>query len=193
MLIVLSALIGSRDLLPSSAWRASTAVPVEVSYNKSADKEALFRAEISYVTKAEWKQELQQLFEDLQAVALDAGDDNDDNDLERTRRIDQSLDKIKYVYPHINSRAKLLSTSVEELLGHPDVRYVLDSTKKIFESTKKQFAASIKHYIDSGDQDGKTSTHWPLLKLVKVFVKAPILESGIVLVVSPSPCSTLQS
>lgn len=98
MLIILSALIGSRDLLPSSAWHASTAVPVEVSYNKSADKEVLYRAEISYATTAEWKQELQLLFEDLQAVALDASGDNDDNDLERTRRIDQSLDKIKYVF-----------------------------------------------------------------------------------------------
>jgi hypothetical protein len=163
-----------------------------VSYNKSADKEALYRAEISYVTTAEWNQELHLLFEDLQSAALDAGDDDGDNDLERARRIDQSFDKIKYVYPHINSRAKLLSTSVEELLGHPEVRDVLDSTKKIFKSTKKQFAASIKRYIDSGDPDGKTSSHWPLLKLVKVFVKAPILESGIVLVVRPSPCSTLR-
>lgn len=161
-------------------------MPVEVSYNKKTDRESLYRAEIIYITAEEWEQELQLLFQDLEAVASEETGDDDENDSERAERINQAMDKIKYVYPHIDTRQKLASASLEGLMRHPDVRGVLNSTIPIAHSSKKSFAAAIKGYIDSGDSDGKTSAHWPLVKLVKVYVKAPILESGIVLVVSPN-------
>ena len=183
--MICSALIGAYDLLPCSHWRASTSVPVEVSYNKKSDMESLYRAEIVYITTTEWEQELQLLFEDLQAVASGEAGDDDEDDSERAERIKKAIDKIKYVYPHINTRQKLVSTSVEELMSHPDISAVLSSTKTIAQSTKKKFALAIRRYIDSGDSDGKTSAHWPLVKLVRVYVKADILKSGIVLVVSP--------
>ncbi len=171
-------------MLPSSAWRASTAVPVEVSYNY--DERSLFRAEVIYITAEEWSRELKSLFEDIQAASGSGTDDEDDEgEAERKDRINQSFDKIKYVYPHIRSLAKLGTVSVEELLNHPEVRDVLGSTKPIAKPSKNQLSTAILRYIDSGDHNDKISSHWPLVKLVKVFVKSDLLEPGIILVDLP--------
>lgn len=117
-------------MLPSSTWRASTAVPVEVSYNRDRDPAAAFRAEVVYISKDEWRQELDSLYDGMLRASLghvhrnltfvdvkaaDSGGEGDDgeDDSERKDRMNKALDKIKYVYPSIRSFAKLKSTSPE--------------------------------------------------------------------------------
>ncbi|KAE9365442.1 hypothetical protein N431DRAFT_549648 [Stipitochalara longipes BDJ] len=178
---LMNALIGCNNLLPSSSWRASTAVPTEVSYNKSMDAEKLFRAEVVYITAAEWQAELESIFEDIHASATD---ENNEVDEERKERIKQSFDKIKCVYPHINTRSKFESTSVEQLLEDSAVFQLLGSTQTIEKRTRLQLSDAIKSYIDSGDNTG-SAHHWPLVGRVRVFVKSSILEPGIVLVDLP--------
>lgn len=150
------------------------AVPTEVSYNKSLDKDKLFRAEVVYITQAEWREELESIFEDLRAEQVSATDEDNEIDEERNERINQGLDKIKYVYPHINTRQKLESASVEDLLT--EVRDVLGSTKLIEKHTRSAFSDEIRQYIDSGEQSSKKTPHWwPLIKLCRVFVKSSVL------------------
>jgi hypothetical protein len=70
--------------------------------------------------------------------------------VQRKDRIAQAFDKIKYVYSHIRSQAKLASCSIGELLNHADVRDVLGTSQVIAKPTKNQLSHSIKQYIDSG-------------------------------------------
>jgi hypothetical protein len=150
------------------------AVPTEVSYNKSLDKDKLFRAEVVYITQAEWREELDSLFEELCGEQVSATDEDNDIDEERIERINQGLDKIKYVYPHINTRQKLESASIEDLLT--EVRDILGSTRLIEKHTRSAFSDEIRQYIDSGEQSSKKTPHcWPLIKLCRVFVKSSVL------------------
>jgi hypothetical protein len=145
------------------------------------NREKAFRAEVVYITLAEWREELQSIFEDLEQASTNEGDDAVDE--EQKERIKQSLDKIKCVYPHINTRSKLESTSIDCLLESPEVCNVLGSTRTIEKRTSAQLSDAIRPCIDSGDNSG--SSHWPIVKLVRIFIKSSILEPGIILVDLP--------
>lgn len=180
---LINALIGSAQLLPSSAERACTAVPVEVAYNKSNNPDSKYILEVNYVTKDEWQAELAQLFAAI--AAQEKGDESEDGetDTESKMIIEESLDKIKHVYKDIKTVEKLKSSKIDALLGHNLVRDILGSTKVLKMSNKANFTRALLEHIDSGDTSHST-TFWPLVKLVKVFVKAQMLEHGLVLVVS---------
>ncbi len=152
------------------------AVITELNYNKSSDPDKLFRAEVVYLSAAEWRSELESIFEDIHTEQASAteGDGENEVDEERKGRIKQSFDKIKCVYPHINTRAKLDSASVEELLA--PVSPLLGSTKLIEKRTRPQLSDEIRQYIDSGDNTA--SVHWPLVSVVRLFVKSSVLEPG---------------
>ncbi|KAK0105169.1 hypothetical protein ONS95_004433 [Cadophora gregata] len=179
---LINALVGYRNLLPSSAERACTAVVVEIAYNSSNDKDALFQSEIVYITRDEWRDELERFYEDLEAPA--ATDDDQESDTERRERIKETLDKLKCVYPRVKSVEQLRSSSVEQLLQDPAVCNLLGRVVKVKSGTKVQFSNTIKNHIDSGDNDG-TAAQWPLVKLVRVFVKSDFLKHGITLVDLP--------
>lgn len=181
---VVNALLGMRDLLPSTTGRACTAVVVEVSYNKNEDAGSRFRAEVVHVTEEDWRAELEQLFQDLQPQAADDDDEETGTD-ERSARMNQAFEKVKVVYPHIKTLDGLKATSVASLLAHVTVAKILGSDQKIAMKSKKDFSAALQPYVDSGCSNAKTGAIWPLVKLVKVFVKAPILEVGITLVDLP--------
>ncbi|KAH7390044.1 hypothetical protein BKA64DRAFT_757002 [Cadophora sp. MPI-SDFR-AT-0126] len=181
---LINALIGYRNLLPSSAERACTAVVVEIAYNPSNDSDAVFRSDIVYITRDEWRDELERFFEDLEAPVARDDDQDEESDIERRERIKETFDKLKCVYPHIKSMDKLRSSSVEKLLLDPAVCNLLGTVVKVKCATKMQFSKMIKSHIDSGDSDG-TSAQWPLVKLVRVFVKSEFLENGIILVDLP--------
>jgi hypothetical protein len=147
------------------------------------NRDKAFRAEVVYITPAEWREELQSIFEDLEQESTNEGDNAVDE--EQKERIKQSLDKIKCVYPHINTRSKLESTSIDSLLESPEVEVcnVLGSTRTIEKRTRAQLSDAIRPCIDSGDNSG--SSHWPIVKLVRLFIKSSILEPGIILVDLP--------
>ena len=166
--------------------RACTAVVVEVSKNDVYDIASRFRAKIFFMSRNEWKAELEQLFLDLQpeSAAMDKDDDETDPD-ERNDRILQALDRVKAVYPHIKDIDGLMATSAAELLQHSSVSKLFGSPAEIAHKSKTKFSKALKVYIDSGNSNSKAAALWPLIKLVKVFVKAPILDTGITLVDLP--------
>lgn len=182
---LINAIIGFPKLLPSSAERACTAVPVEVSFNKSNDPNAKFRAEVVYFSQDEWRVELEQFFADITAQENINNDGDDDGaDEERQDRIKIFIDKIKFVYSEFSTRTleKLKASNVEALLMHSALKGVIGCSKEIRKSNRADLAGSLLAHVDSGDSS-EGITFWPLIKLVKVFVKSSVLEHGLTLVV----------
>ncbi|KAF4627197.1 hypothetical protein G7Y89_g10955 [Cudoniella acicularis] len=182
---IVNALLGIPHLLPCTTGRACTAVVVEVSYNKSSDPLAKFRAEVVYISKEEWSSELEQIFEDTNSEIAGREGENDEPDTERVERVRQTLDKLRAVYPHIKSIESLRSTTTFDLLNHNAVCEILGGTRSIELGSRSEFSQAIAKYVDSGNSSKKKFAQWPLVKLVKIYVKAPILENGITLVDLP--------
>ena len=61
---LLNALLGEKDILPTNGMRACTAALIELSYN-SIDQGERYLAEVEFISKEEWAQEEEALFEDL--------------------------------------------------------------------------------------------------------------------------------
>lgn len=177
---LINAILKEPNLLPTHSLRACTAVVVEIAYNGSDDKSALYRAEVEFVEADGWQKELEVLFRDVDAHFEDSEFADIDEDLDRLSRIKEGLAMFKNVYPHLRSIDELRSTSVSKLMQYGNVRRVLGSTKNIRNANLNAFAKAIRPYIATNDLDNLD--FWPMIKCVKVFVKAPILESGIVLV-----------
>jgi predicted GTPase len=55
---VINAMLDEERLVPTNCMRACTAVVTEISWNKSTDPYSKYRAEIEFITKADWEKEL---------------------------------------------------------------------------------------------------------------------------------------
>lgn len=167
------------NLLPTSSYRASTAVVVEIAWNDDMSAETAFRAKINFIRAEDWRAELEQLFTDLAMSSTE--EDDMEEDEERESRINEIFDKLKCVYPHIRTRENLQEMSVEKLMEDPYVMQMLGNPKNISGSELISFASAIRPYIDSG-VSGKHSAPWPLVKIVQVYCKAEILHQRVCLV-----------
>lgn len=169
----------SDEILPRSEEAASTAVPVELLFNYSTDEEKKYRAVIEGISTSEFRRELEDLYADKEAWGIGAAGDEDELDVETLHRINDTLSKLKCIYPHLQTTEDLSRTSVEKLLSDPDVKSILDVSKTIECGGSKQFARSIKEFIDAsrpkGDQAVEISL-WPLVKVVKIYSTAEILR-----------------
>ena len=108
-------------------------------------------------------------------------------------RIKAAFQKLRCVYPHVNSYKDLKTCSVQNLLDHPNVKGILGKSKVISDPTRDGFAAKIKPFIDSSnskEEGGKLFAQWPLVKLVRILVKSEVLKHGIVLVDLPGSMDT---
>jgi hypothetical protein len=168
-----------------------TAVVTEVSWNASDDEAQRFRARIDYITKAEWKAELDFLYNDLNNSISDddnsEGEEYADEAMDRHNRITATLSKIRHVYPHI-SEDQIRTMPTEELLVDSNVYEPLGTAKIIKERGLDTFRSKIKRYIGSSTfrgENAKRFAQWPLVKLVRIAVKAKILKNGSVLVDLP--------
>ncbi|KAI9046963.1 hypothetical protein LZ554_009038 [Drepanopeziza brunnea f. sp. 'monogermtubi'] len=189
---MINALLEEEDLLPADDEKACTAVCVEISSNTGPTK--AYRAKIERISAEDWKIELEKLFQDISDQALNKDGEDGEPDLERDMRIKTAFQKLTCVYPYIETIADLKIYTVSNLLNHPNIKDVLGKTKHIVEKTLDEFAAAIKPYIDSSkskQEGGKQSfAHWPLVKLVHLWVKSTILQHGIVLVDLPGSMDT---
>jgi hypothetical protein len=100
-----------------------------------------------------------------------------------------AYDKIRCVYPFLKSdEIKRSKFEVHELVEHPSVRNFFGTTKRIASATSEEFLSLLQRFIDSKEKspgkkkDPDAIEFWPLIKVVKIFVRSPILKSGLVLV-----------
>ncbi|KAG4429176.1 hypothetical protein IFR05_015342 [Cadophora sp. M221] len=145
-------------VLPRSEEAASTAVPVEVSYNDSEDPNAVYRAYIEGISGAEFTKELEELFADKLAWDQGAGKENEEIDFDMLQRMTATLSKIKCLFPKLQTLDDLKSTSVQELLGHPEVQRLLDSKQDITSNNLPKFTEAIKRYIEANKPDTETES-----------------------------------
>jgi GTPase SAR1 family protein len=184
---VINALLDYEELLPCNCTEACTAVAVEISWNTSNEKASGNRAVIQFMTAEEWKEELQNLVTVLLSLEPEARLDPVDDDT----RIAST--KIKNVYPDYDL-STLTEQSVTELMNDSVVAKSLGQNLVIEKppGKEKQFAAAIAPYIDSSPKavtvsgrSKKKTPYWPLVKVVKIYTKARVLETGLVLVDLP--------
>jgi len=192
---MINSLLEQEDLLPADDEKACTAVCVEISWNASDNRKEEYYVKIERISEDDWRTELEKLFQDISDQALNKDGDDGEPDLERDMRIKTAFQKLKCVYPFIKSLADLQAYKVKSLLEHSNVKDILGKSKNISEESREAFAAAIKPYIDSSTSkeegsSGKAFAHWPLVKLVRLYVKSRILKDGIILVDLPGSMDT---
>ena len=181
---MINAILEHDDLLPADDEKACTAVCVEIRWNPNDDPKFAYLAKIDRISREEWKIELEKLFKDISDHAQNKDGDDGEVDLERDLRMKTAFGKVKCVYPHIKAMTDLVTYSAENLLDHPNIKSVLGTSKFFNSGSREEFSTLIKPYIDSSNSkeggSGKSFAQWPLVKLVSLQIKSPILKDGIV-------------
>ncbi|TGO13280.1 hypothetical protein BTUL_0073g00480 [Botrytis tulipae] len=182
---LINALLSERNILPISHEEASTSVIVEISYNTRSDYH--YVAEVLPIAESEIIKELKQLFDDKKAWDAQEKEENDEVDPELKQRMEFVFDKYSCVFKRLRSLDALKSLSVEELLEDTNAKNMLGQRRIIEKSSLREFSKTIKPFIDKSKQvgDGFAYSLWPLVKVVKLYIKADILKTGIVLVDLP--------
>ncbi|KAH6636266.1 hypothetical protein F5144DRAFT_645099 [Chaetomium tenue] len=185
---VINAVLNEECLVPTSCMRACTAVITEISYNYSEQEDQKYCAEIHFVAKEDWIRELRVMLADIIDGQDGLGTELTNSDSETA----VAYHKMRAVYPFLKSEGLNKGTfDIEELVTHPSVKGLLGTVKQVASSTSKEFLGLLKRFIDSkekaggGEKKSDEMEYWPLIKVVKVFVRSPILESGLVLVDLP--------
>jgi hypothetical protein len=190
---LINGLLEAIDCLPADDEKACTAVCVEIAWNGIDDPERTYRAKIDRISLEDWQAELEKLFQDISDEALNKDGENGEMDLERDMRIQGAFQKLKCVYPHIRTQKDLVTYTVHNLLDHPNVKNILGKSKIIESSNLEDFSAAIKPYINSSnskEDGGESFAHWPLVKVVQLYMKSRILKDGIMLVDLPGSMDT---
>jgi len=171
--------------------RACTAVITEISYNELDIK---YRAEIDFITKEDWERELRLLFEEL----LDANGHISRESSNEDSEASVAYAKIKAVYPTM-TKDMIEESSVEALMAHSNVS-VLGTNRKIEHNDSLIFYKRLQAIVDSREKTEKSKNkeqrkaeatqpaYWPLIKVVRLFVKSPALATGAIIVRLPHAC-----
>jgi hypothetical protein len=191
---VINAMLDEERLVPTNCMRACTAVVTEISFNVSTEPSSRYRAEIEFVTHEEWEKEVTTLMKEFLTEAgglsRDVADENSNAGV--------AWAKFHSVYPQ-RTRDSLSECTVESLLAERSVLAVLGTTKQINTAYSTSFYQQLQRYVDSkekvtkkgkdkDDKARKTSSdmeHWPLIKVVRIYVKAQALSTGAVIVDLP--------
>ncbi|OJZ83876.1 hypothetical protein ASPFODRAFT_62985 [Aspergillus luchuensis CBS 106.47] len=199
---LINAILDEKNVLSTDCMRASTAVATEISYNQGATK---YRAEVEFIERHEWERELEVLFEEL----LDHQDEVTRGAIPKNSDAAVALDKIKAVYPMLTPK-DIFNAPVANLMASERVTDLLGTTMGFEEDDPKAFSTKLKSYIDSKGKRGRpkksakkqdadehpdsvsdTETAnqdiglWPLVRVVRIYTKAPALATGAVLVDLP--------
>lgn len=188
---VINAMLDEERLLPTNCMRACTAVVTEISYNSKND---LYRAEIEFISQAEWRKELTVLFQEL----LDShGNISREAVLNEDSEAGIAYAKLRAVYPHL-TKDTMATATPERLMEHKNAN-VLGTVKDIEYDNAPDFYQALQRFVDSKEKVRKpvpgknpfeakstqTVEYWPLIKVVRLYVKSPALETGAVIVDLP--------
>ncbi|KAL1946555.1 hypothetical protein VTO73DRAFT_14659 [Trametes versicolor] len=179
---LINALLGlGENVVPTSAIQACTAVVTEIAYNPNQG----LKAEIEYLTPAEWKEEVNVLLEDIR----------DPTNSDTTEEVEIARAKVKAVFPSVSLNALEKMTADELLAKNSALSIILGSTLRIVDDSPTRFSQELSRYLDS--QEGFFDTpaneepsvlppaYWPLIRQVRIFVHCAVLSSGAVLVDLP--------
>ncbi|RYO85874.1 hypothetical protein DL762_005021 [Monosporascus cannonballus] len=141
---LINALLQETHIVPTNCVRACTAVITEISWNPSDNPEERYIGNIEFISKEEWRYELDHLFSDLmQSNGSLTGDSTN-----KATDAGVAWAKIRAVYPHITKEA-LPKTDADSLANDPAVGSLLGATKTIHRATAQTFYNDIRVYVDS--------------------------------------------
>lgn len=180
---VINAMLDEERLVPTNCMRACTAVVTEISYNYAEGSP--YRAEIEFISKSDWQKMLKLLFQDL----FDGS-----GQVSRECTVEDSESGIAYaqvkaVYPRL-TKEEMAEVPIEKLMAHDNV-LCLGTTRNLESEDALIFYKKLQRYVDSKE---KTETDkkkpremefWPLIRVVRLYVKAPALSTGAVIVDLP--------
>ena len=190
---VINAMLDEERLVPTNCMRACTAVVTEMSWNDSNDTFSKYRAEIEFISRADWEKEVATLMKEFMTehgtLSRDVSDQNSDAGI--------AWAKFHAVYPKI-PRDSLDGCTVANLMADSGLN-VLGTTKKINAAVPYRFYHELQKYVDSKekvtkkvndkDKDKQKKSfemeYWPLIKVVKIYTKASALSTGAVIVDLP--------
>ncbi|ORY18048.1 hypothetical protein BCR34DRAFT_474147 [Clohesyomyces aquaticus] len=189
---VINAMLEEERLVPTNCMRACTAVVTEISWNYNTEPSSKYRAEIEFIAAADWEKELHALMKEFLT----------DNGTLSKEASDQGTDagvawaKFHAVYPKV-AKDMLGDCGVSGLMTEKSVQNVLGTTLKINKANPEPFYRELQKYVDSKekstgkdkDKENRKLIHsmeyWPLIKVVKIYVRAPALSTGAVIVDLP--------
>ncbi|KAM9346664.1 nuclear GTPase SLIP-GC-like [Symphorus nematophorus] len=170
---LINAVIEEKDLLPSGSISACTTVMIKVEANMQNSK---YEADIEFITKEEWKDELWSIFNFL-------GDQENDHDKDEDYH--DNVDKLSALYGE-----EWKNKSPENLMDNKyfkEIPEFLLSRRKVLtcESGKELSAKCVKYTRSDGDSKEVKRWYWPLVKCVTVRVPDNHLLQHVTLVDLP--------
>ncbi|OIW24673.1 hypothetical protein CONLIGDRAFT_692138 [Coniochaeta ligniaria NRRL 30616] len=174
----INSIIGFIDLLPSSNEAAATAVPCLIAYNDDPDLDARFRAEVTFKSEHDVRQELDEYFDALTILEeIRKGSQSEDSEANEAIQPDNASESAaKARHALKTDRLKDLDTVEEDnqdlldmvsavfgldetelkaettdslLAKHPDVHNLLGQMIPVVGSDVNEFSDRIKPYMDS--------------------------------------------
>ncbi|KAJ3546491.1 hypothetical protein NM688_g5511 [Phlebia brevispora] len=175
-------------LVPTHGFQACTSVPVAISYHS----DDCIKAEIRFMSREELESNLTAILGDLhdeQGVF---------NPSSLAQETSMAWAEVKALYPHLHEMdpMQISSLTAKDLLSSDEyISTLLDRKKETFELKDLQaFARKVHRYLQPPEampRTGNTSQQrtrralWPLVKKVDVYLKAPILSTGLNLIDLP--------
>jgi len=198
-------------LLPTNCVRACTASPTEISYNFSEDPNKLYRAEIEFISQDSWIQDLSISIGDLSDApgGNQASDPTGDSDaaiaLRKIQAVYPGIKKEEILSEGTELANRECIRSVfgitQEIYTQKDkelykqIQKFVDSKEKCRGQPSKVQAIASDSKDNDPDPDAEHTAalennsaadlefeYWPLIKVVRIFTKAKVLELGTVLV-----------
>jgi hypothetical protein len=188
------------ELLPSSNSEAATSCACRVSWNDDDDPDHKLRAEIVFRSREDVALELEHFFamiQERQQLKERELDDDDEpfarmeEEAEMESAIAEGFNKISAIWGLDEYTAECMSTE-ELLLSNPDILQLLGTTKTVCSQDAEQFAEDVKPYLDSSETLQGFRV-WPLITEARLYVKAPFLKHGVVLVDLPGLSDAVES
>ncbi|XP_067332137.1 nuclear GTPase SLIP-GC-like isoform X2 [Channa argus] len=165
---LINAVIGEKDLLPNGNISACTTVMIKV----EATPNLKYEAEIEFITKEEWKDEMWPLYNIVR--------DNEDQEEEDGKNDHEINEKRSALYGE-----ECKNISFENLLDNKCFReipeFLRGKPKFLKSETAKELSAQIVKYTrrdpEDGQYEGVKQWYWPLVKCVTVKVpRNPFLQ-----------------
>lgn len=183
---LINALLDEEDIIPTNCMRACTAVPTEICYNYDDSSKGSYRGEAEFISEEDWQKEIGLLLAEL---------------VDPTKKLSRdyllpdtgagiAYAKIKAVYPHL-SNDRLAKSSVKDLMEDAAVKDILGTVKSHKRSKASDLQSDLQIYVDSVEKYGTdvrgntTMAYWPLIKVVRIYLKSKVLSTGTVLVDLP--------
>ncbi|XP_068574326.1 nuclear GTPase SLIP-GC-like [Cebidichthys violaceus] len=176
---LINAVIGVKDLLPSGDVSACTSVMIKVEANMRNSK---YEANIEFITKEEWKDEL---WFSKNFLGDDADQESDQKDVNDCRDI---VEKLSALYGQ-DWENKSPDDLINDKYFKEIPEFLLSKGKILTVETAKELSAKLVRYTRSDPKDGEGKDikrwYWPLVKCVTIRVPNNDLLKHVTLVDLP--------